>query len=148
KYPDTYDPSTFPKILEAGHEFALHYNAFDRDGGAWGREHLAWQADFVRQEAGVDGFVSNKNHYTRWEGQVEFFYWLLGEGVGLDEFHGTSNQCPVGYPRGAAVPPVPPHQESRHFLQVPNLLSQYPPLAMTTPPYIAETTRQQAPRHP
>jgi hypothetical protein len=146
-YSTVYEPGTFSKILDAGHEFALHYNAFDKDGGSWGREHLAWQANFVRKEAGVDGFVSNKNHYTRWEGQVDFFYWLIDEGIRIDQSRGPSKKGSVGYPLGSSLPILPLDPETGRFIDVLELPMQFQDLSLTTPPYMAATTREQARRH-
>lgn len=146
-YPDTYEPSTFPKIFDAGHEFALHYNALPKDGGAWGRDHFAWQAEFVRKEAGVDGFVSNKNHYTRWEGHVDFFYWLVDEGIQLDQTRGPSKKGTVGYPHGTALPTFPLDQDTGRFIDVLEVPMQFQDLSLTAPPYMAATTRAQAQRH-
>jgi hypothetical protein len=146
-YSTVYEPGTFPKIREAGHEFALHYNAFDKDGGTWGREHLAWQADFVRKEAGVDGFVSNKNHYTRWEGQVDFFSWMIDEGIQIDQSRGPSKKGTVGYPLGSSLPVLPLDPETGQFIDVLELPMQFQDLSLTTPPYMAETTWEQARRH-
>ena len=146
-YPGRYEPGTFPKIIEAGHEFAFHYNAFDRDGGSWGREHFAWQADFVRNEAGVDGFVSNKNHYTRWEGQVEFYSWLIDEGIQLDQSRGPSKKGSVGYPLGSSLPLFPMDPASGEFIDIIELPMQFQDLSLTTPPYMATTTAEQAKRH-
>lgn len=147
RYPNTYEQATFPKILDAGHEFALHYNALDKDGGAWGRDHFAWQADFVRKEAGVDGFVSNKNHYTRWEGHVDFFSWLVDEGIRIDQTRGPSKKGTVGYPHGTSLPTFPLDQDTGRFIDVLELPMQFQDLSLTTPPYMATTTRAQAQRH-
>lgn len=146
-YPDRYEPGTFPKIIEAGHEFAFHYNAFDRDGGSWGQEHFAWQADFVRNEAGVDGFVSNKNHYTRWEGHVEFYSWLIDEGIQIDQSRGPSKKGSVGYPLGSSLPIFPMDPDSGQFIDVLELPMQFQDLFLTTPPYMATSTPEQAKRH-
>lgn len=147
RYADTYEPGTFPMIRDAGHELALHYNAFETDGGTWGREHLAAQAAFVRNEAGVDGFVSNKNHYTRWEGHLGFYHWLVDEGIEIDQSRGPSKKGTVGYPFGSSLPTMPLHPETGHFIDVLELPMQFQDLSLTTPPYMAATTREQARRH-
>ena len=146
-YPDTYERGTFPMIRDAGHELALHYNAFDRDGGEWGREHLAWQAAFVRNEAGVDSFTSNKNHYTRWEGHVDFYHWLVDEGIEIDQSRGPSKKGTVGYPFGSSLPTMPLDPGTGRFIDVLELPLQFQDLSLTTPPYMAATTREQARRH-
>ena len=146
-YADTYEPATFPRIKDAGHELALHYNSLGKDGGTWGREHLAAQAAFVRNEAGVDGFVSNKNHYLRWEGHVEFFHWLVDEGIQADQCKGPSKKGNVGYPHGSSLPWFPLDPETGAFIDVVELPLQFQDLWLTTPALPARTTVAQAKRH-
>jgi hypothetical protein len=146
-YPSQYAPDTFPLIRDAGHEMALHYNSLDKDGGTWGREHLASQAAFVRNEAGVDGFVSNKNHFLRWEGQVEFFHWLADEGIQADQCKGPSKKGNVGYPHGSSLPWFPLDPETEDFIDVVEIPLQFQDLWLTTPYYPSQTTIAQAKRH-
>jgi hypothetical protein len=146
-YADTYEPATFPLVTAAGHELALHYNALDKDGGIWGREHLAWQAALVRNEAGVDGFVSNKNHYLRWEGHVEFFHWLVDEGIQADQCKGPSKKGNVGYPHGSSLPWFPLDPVAGAFIDVVEIPLQFQDLWFTTVPLPARTTIAQAVRH-
>jgi len=147
KYPSQYDPSTFELIRNAGHELALHYNSLDSDGGSWGREHLATQAAFVRNEAGVDGFMSNKNHYLRWEGQVEFFHWLAGEGIQADQCKGPSKKGNVGYPHGSCQPWFPLDTATGEFIDVLEIPLQFQDLWLTTPAYMGRQTIAQAIKH-
>jgi len=146
-YPDRYRPETFPLIKDAGHEIALHYNALDKDGGTWGREHLAAQAAFVRGEAGVDGFVSNKNHYTRWEGHVDFFHWLVDEGVQADQTKGPSKKGNVGYLHGSGLPWFPLDPGTGAFIDVLEIPLQFQDLWLTSPAYPSVTTVAAAQRH-
>lgn len=145
--PDRYDPATFPSIIAAGHELALHYNARPEDGGAWGREHLAWQAAYVRNEAGVDGFVSNKNHYLRWEGKVEFYHWLADKGIQADQCKGPSKKGNVGYPHGSSLPWFPLDPETGEAIDVLEIPLQFQDLWLTTPYYPSATTIAAARRH-
>jgi hypothetical protein len=146
-YPSQYTSDTFPLIKDAGHEIALHYNSLDRDGGTWGREHLASQAAYVRKEAGVDAFVSNKNHYLRWEGHVEFFHWLADEGIQADQCKGPSKKGNVGYPHGSSLPWFPLDPETGEFIDVVEIPLQFQDLWLTTPYYPSQTTIAQAKRH-
>jgi len=147
RYPDTYRPETFPLIKDAGHEIALHYNSLDKDGGTWGREHLASQAAFVRNEAGVDGFISNKNHYLRWEGHVDFFHWLADEGIQADQCKGPSKKGNVGYLHGSSLPWFPLDPETGAFIDVLEIPLQFQDLWLTTPYAPSQTTIAQAKRH-
>lgn len=146
-YPDRYERATFDRIREGGHELALHYNAFDQNGGAWGREHLATQAAFVRAESGADGFVSNKNHYLRWEGEVEFFHWLVDEGIQADQCKGPSKKGNVGYPHGSCLPWFPFDAATGDKIDVIEIPLQFQDLWLTAPPWLASTTIEQARRH-
>jgi hypothetical protein len=146
-YPSQYDPATFPKIKTAGHEIALHYNSLTQDGGTWGRDHLATQAAYVRNEAGVDGFVSNKNHYLRWEGKVEFFHWLADEGIQADQCKGPSKKGNVGYPHGSSLPWFPLDPDTGEFIDVLEIPLQFQDLWLTTPYYPSATTIAEAKRH-
>ena len=146
-YADRYRPETFQEIRAAGHEIALHYNALSQDGGTWGREHLAAQAAYVRKEAGVDQFVSNKNHYLRWEGKVEFFHWLADEGIQADQCKGPSKKGNVGYPHGSSLPWFPLDQGTGAFIDVLEIPLQFQDLWLTTPYYPSVTTIAEAGRH-
>lgn len=146
-YPDTYDPATFPKIQDQGHEIALHYNALEMEGGSWGEDKFRWQAEFVRNESGVDRFTTNKNHYTRWEGQFEFFRWLEREGVEVDQSRGPSKKGNVGYPFGTSLPVRPLEVEESRWYDVLELPMQFQDLWLTAPFYMAESTIHQTNRH-
>lgn len=146
-YDNTYESSTFARVINAGHELALHYNAFDRDGGSWGQEHLKSQAAVVRNEAGVDVFMSNKNHYTRWEGRTEFYGWLIDEGIQIDQSRGPSKKGTVGYPFGSCLPSRPINPETGQFYDILELPFQFQDLWLTTPEYQSEATIAQARRH-
>jgi hypothetical protein len=147
KYPDRYLPETLPLVGKTGHEIALHYNALPQDGGAWGREHLASQAAFVRNEAGVEGFVSNKNHYLRWEGHVDFYHWLVDEGIQADQCKGPSKKGNVGYPHGSSLPWFPLDPATGAFIDVVEIPLQFQDLWLTTPASPSRTTIAQAKRH-
>lgn len=146
-YPTTYESSTFPAIMRAGHEIALHYNAVTHDGGTWGRDHLATQAEFVRKEAGIDQFISNKNHYLRWEGKVDYFHWLVDEGIAADQCKGPSKKGNVGYPHGSTQPWFPLDTTQDSMIDVLEIPLQFQDLWLTTPAYMKDQTIQQAIRH-
>ncbi|MGI8485038.1 MAG: hypothetical protein ACR2OU_12340 [Thermomicrobiales bacterium] len=146
-YPSQYDPSTFDLIRNAGHELALHYNSLESDGGTWGRDHLATQAAFVRNETGVTNFTSNKNHYLRWEGNVEFFHWLADEGIQADQCKGPSKKGNVGYPHGSCQPWFPLDTSTGEFIDVLEVPLQFQDLWLTTPAYMGRQTIAEAIRH-
>lgn len=146
-YSEHYHASTFRLVKDAGHEIGLHYNARPQEGCAWSRDQLAAQSAIVRAEAGVDGFVSNKNHYLRWEGRVEFFHWLADEGIAVDQSKGPSKKGNVGYPHGSSLPWFPLDPATGEFIDVVEIPLQFQDLWLTTPAYMSRTTIEAAIRH-
>lgn len=102
-YPGGLSHTVLRRVVAEGHEMALHHNALDGgDHCRWGFEHLAEQVAWFRREAAVEGPISNKNHYLRWEGWDDFFLWCERLGIALDQSHGPSKQGNVGYPFGSS----------------------------------------------
>ncbi|WP_166353012.1 hypothetical protein [Phytoactinopolyspora limicola] len=100
-YPGGYDPSTVARIGAQGHEHALHFNAVgDADVASWGWPELRAQYTWAQAMTGTEQIVSNKNHYTRWEGWDEFYRWCTRLGIELDESRGPSKRGNVGFPFG------------------------------------------------
>jgi hypothetical protein len=101
-YPGGYRPEVVAEIAARGHEQALHYNAMgDADIASWGWPQLRAQYAWVQALTGVEEIVSNKNHYTRWEGWDEFFLWCERVGIRIDQSRGPSKQGNVGFPFGS-----------------------------------------------
>lgn len=146
-YPNQYEPGTFEAITAAGHEIALHYNSLNQDGGTWGKDHFTAQAAYVRDEAGIDRFTSNKNHYLRWEGLVEFFHWLVDEGIEADQCKGPSKKGNVGYPHGSGLPWFPLDPATGECIDVVEIPLQFQDLWLTCPTYHSRSTIAAALRH-
>lgn len=92
-------------IKAAGHELAMHYDSMSADC-PWSHAlfHQQWQqlvALFGEEP------VSNKNHYLRWEGDVEFFHWCEEHGIQLDQSKGASKTGEAGYNFGTCHPYFP-----------------------------------------
>jgi hypothetical protein len=101
-YPGGYDPEIVQTIADRGHEQALHYNAMaDADIASWGWPQLRAQYAWAQALTGREHIVSNKNHYTRWEGWHEFFVWCERIGIEIDQSRGPSKQGDVGFPFGS-----------------------------------------------
>jgi hypothetical protein len=101
-YPGGYDPAIVAAIADRGHEQALHYNAMeDADIASWGWPQLRAQYAWAQALTGRERIVSNKNHYTRWEGWHEFFTWCERIGIEIDQSRGPSKQGDVGFPFGS-----------------------------------------------
>lgn len=104
-FPGGYSAELHAAITAAGHENALHYNAMgDADLAVWGwpqmRAQYAWAQAVTG--TGTEQIISNKNHYTRWEGWTEFYHWCERLGIQIDESRGPSKQGDVGFVFGAA----------------------------------------------
>lgn len=97
------------RIVASGHEMSFHYDAFTKHADyGWGRDNFRRQLTRLRQrmrQAGIDaGLYSNKNHYTRWEGRLDFFRWLEAEGIRVDQSRGPSKTGNLGWPFGTSHP--------------------------------------------
>ncbi len=101
-YPGGYPASLYRQVRDDGSEVALHYDALEGTGvRAWGRANFATQARWLRDMTGDDAIISNKNHYTRWEGRLELFDWCVGEGIRVDQSKGPSKTGTIGFPFGS-----------------------------------------------
>jgi hypothetical protein len=86
------------KIKAGGHELSIHYNALDHP---WSEEEFAAQCRELRALFGQTP-VSNKNHYTRWEGGTEFFDWCAREEIWIEQSKGPSKPGEIGFTFGSA----------------------------------------------
>lgn len=146
-WPDRWLRQTYEQIKAAGHEIALHYNALPMDGGFWGREEFLRQLAWLKAEAGIERIVSNKNHYTRWEGKLEFFRWMEQAGLESDQTKGPSKKGNVGYANGSCLPWFPFDPEEQRYLNVLEVPMQTQDLWLTAPYVIAEQIIAQAIKH-
>ncbi|NUN97562.1 MAG: hypothetical protein HUU16_15470, partial [Candidatus Omnitrophica bacterium] len=103
------DSRVFERIREEGHEIAFHYDSGSdpRIGFRWNREEFLTQYHQVCRAAGVDRILTNKNHYTRWEGGTEFFEWCVEVGVEIESTRGPSKPGTIGFPFGSCHPWFP-----------------------------------------
>lgn len=123
-FPGGYSPDVLAAITAAGHENALHYNAMgDADLAVWGWPQIRAQYAWAQAVTGTERIVSNKNHYTRWEGWTEFYTWCERLGIQLDESRGPSKQGDVGFLFGASHVsfPMAPAADGNRFFDVLNL---------------------------
>ena len=123
-FPGGYGPELFEAIAAAGHEHALHYNAMaDADLCTWGWPQLRAQYAWAQAVTGREHIVSNKNHYTRWQGWTEFYTWCERVGLQIDSSRGPSKQGTVGFPFGTAHVsyPLTPAGHDQRFYDVLNL---------------------------
>ncbi len=62
--------------------------------------------------AGLEQITSNKNHYTRWEGRLDFLRWCEEVGIRSDQTRGASKQGTIGFPLGGSHPYFPLDDEA------------------------------------
>lgn len=116
-------PGYSPEIIEAikggGHELATHYDAMDHE---WSEAEFDSQWRALCEQFGEKP-VSNKNHYTRWEGDTEFFEWCVTRGLQLDGSKGPSKFGEAGFNFGTSLPyfPVAPDGTPLDILELPFL---------------------------
>lgn len=127
-YPGGYPPSLYRAITEAGCEIALHYDAFTGTAlTTWSKRNMVVQYQWLKDMTGVSA-VSNKNHYTRWEGRLDFFRWCESLGIRAEQSKGPSKRGTIGFMFGGSHPwrPLDDERERPRFLNVLtiNLFSQ------------------------
>jgi hypothetical protein len=100
-----YNRDFIAQIAADGHELAMHYDSMS-ENCPWSHElfHQQWEGlvDLFGQKP-----VSNKNHYLRWEGDMELFYWLVEHGIQFDQTKGASKTGEAGFNFGTCHPYFP-----------------------------------------
>jgi hypothetical protein len=149
-YPGGYPPEFYRRLREQEFEIGIHYDAMT--GGphtSWSRENFLFQQRWLRQATGVERLCSNKNHYTRWEGRLDFWRWCEESGIHSDQTRGPSKKGTIGFPFGGSQPYFPLDDEAAaprtlSVLEV-NLLTQ--DLVVTCPPEYGAPLLDSAVRH-
>ena len=90
-----YPADLMTRIQAAGHELAMHYDAMS-DDCPWSHELFHQQWLELVALFGAEP-VSNKNHYLRWEGDMDCFRWCEEHGIQLDQSKGASKSGEAGY---------------------------------------------------
>jgi hypothetical protein len=149
-YPGGYPSDFYRRLKQHGFEIGLHYDA--NTGGphtSWSKENFLFQHRWARQTTGVERLYSNKNHYTRWEGRLDFWRWCEEVGMHSEQTRGPSKKGTIGFPLGGSQPYFPLDDEaaSPRFLNVfeVNLLTQ--DHVVTCPPEYGPQLLRSALRH-
>ena len=91
-------------IAAAGHELAIHFDALDEEKNPWSEKEFQRQMAALRQKLDGVSAVTNKNHYTIWQGDTEFYEWCSRAGIRLDQTKGPSKTGEAGFPFGTCHP--------------------------------------------
>lgn len=102
-----YSADLYAAIKAEGHELAFHYNALELDTGFWDEQEFNRQLNGLKRAADLAEVVSNKNHYTRFEGWGQLFEWCERAGVSCDQTRGPSKRGNVGFLFGTCHPYFP-----------------------------------------
>ena len=115
-----YSKPIYERVLANGHELAFHYNAVVHEGQRWDEAEFHRQFAWLKQATGLERVVSNKNHYTRFEGWGDLFRWLEADGIELDQTRGPSKRGNVGLLFGTCQPffPIAWHDEGNRLYNV------------------------------
>jgi len=110
-----YEPGLLQELLAAGMEVGLHFNALDSpDVPTWSPAAFARQHQLLSERLGQP-VTSNKNHYTRWQGRLEFFRWCAEIGIQVDESRGPSKTGEIGFPFGTCHPYFPMERDGERL---------------------------------
>lgn len=131
-----YSREIIADIRQAGHELAMHYDAMT-EGLPWSEGEFDKQHRFLADLLDRQP-VTNKNHYLRWEGDMEFYRWLEGRKIQVDQSKGPSKIGEAGFNFGTSHPYFPVHFDGSlaKVLALPTLsqdLSVFGPEALGTP---------------
>jgi len=104
-----YEEKINQQIVLEGHEVALHYNAMGTEipHSEWSEQHFNAQLAMLKEQFPNEDIVSNKNHYLRWEGDIQFYQWCERAGIGVDQSRGGTKQGNKGFLAGTCHPCLP-----------------------------------------
>jgi peptidoglycan/xylan/chitin deacetylase (PgdA/CDA1 family) len=149
-YPGGYPSEFYRRLKDQEFEIGLHFDAMH--GGehtSWSKDNFLFQKQWLLKTAELQHITTNKNHYTRWEGRLDFLRWCEAAGINSDQTRGPSKKGTIGFPLGGSQPYFPLDDEagSPRYLKVleVNLLAQ--DLVITCPPEYGPRLFDSALRH-
>lgn len=94
------------RIVKDNHEVALHYNALGTEipQSRWQETDFQIQLDMLKKQFPDKEIVSNKNHYLRWEGDVQFYHWCDRAGIRVEQSKGGTKEGNKGFLAGTCHP--------------------------------------------
>lgn len=120
-----YDAGINARIVDEGHEVALHFNALGTEisQSHWQEDHFRLQLEMLKAQFPGREIVSNKNHYLRWEGDVQFYQWCEKAGIKVEQSKGGTKPGNKGFLAGTCHPfrPQSAAHENNRMMDVLNL---------------------------
>ena len=101
-----YSPDLLRQVHTAGHELAMHYDALAEDR-EWSQEEFNRQYNRLKALFEGPAITTNKNHYLRWQGYIEFYLWCQAAGIQMDQSKGASKTGGAGFNFGSCHPYFP-----------------------------------------
>lgn len=139
-----YPPELIAEIRECGHELATHFDAMS-EGTVWSEHAFESQYRLLAELFGEEP-VSNKNHYLRWEGDVELLVWCERRGIRLDQSKGASKTGEAGFNFGTCHPYTPVARDGR-IMDVLELCTPTQDIGVFAPEEIVSPLLDSALRH-
>ncbi|MDF2725594.1 MAG: glycoside hydrolase/deacetylase, partial [Paenibacillus sp.] len=138
-----YPQSIYEKAQEDGHEMAFHYNALGTEmpESRWSEQDARFQLDMLRAKLPGVPILTNKNHFLRWEGDVQFYRWCERSGIVVEQSKGGTKQGNKGFLFGTCHPYRPMDTAEARNRLFP--LVSLPTLAWD-PPIPARATEEEA----
>ncbi|MCE5324700.1 hypothetical protein LLG46_15500 [bacterium] len=117
-----YPENIIDDIRKSGHELAMHFDAMSGHTN-WSEEEFDKQWRGLLELFGGKKPISNKNHFLRWEGDVEFFEWCERHNIMLDQSKGGSKAGDSGFTFGTCHVyfPVDFREKTLDVLELPTL---------------------------
>lgn len=103
----TQDSGVVERAIEQGVEIGFHFDGGvlpESRVGEWSPENFERQKQAVATACSVDAFYTNKNHYTRWQGDVDVLRWCEAGGIAVDLTRLPSKPGTLGFFTGTCHP--------------------------------------------